>query len=172
VTHSIHDTKTLQQQLVGFIAPDILGAAEFAFRCMEIAEEEIAFARARYPLFEKGINSAFRVLCPPDSLRSVSSEVYRHHCCELLERVTRNADMHLGTDAECLCALSEASIAALPNRRASLLYWRLFNRVLPLDAERIRMESGSPAFDLSDEHAVNELEASLRVELSRDRGVL
>ena len=172
MTHSIRDTKTIQQQLVGFIAPDILGAAEFAFRCMEIAEEEIAFARARYPVFEKQINAAFRFLCPPDSLRSVSSEVYRHHCCELLERVARKADMRLGTDAECLCALSQASMAALPNRNASLLYWRLFNRVLPLDAERIRMESGSPAFDSSDEHAVNDLEAALRIELSHDRGVL
>lgn len=172
MTQSIHDTRTLQQRLVGFIAPDILGAAELAFRCMEIAEEEIAFARARHPVSQKEINSAFRFLCPPDTLRHVSSEVYRHHCRELLERVTRKADMRLGTDAECLCALSEASMAALPNRNASLLYWRLFTRVLPRDAERIRVASGSPAFDLGDEDAVNELEASLRIELSRERGVL
>ncbi len=79
-------------------------------------------------------------------------------------------DLRPGTAAECLGALAAASLEAPPTRAAGLLYWELFERVLPDQADTLRAEHADPACDQHDRIQMKELEAELRRKLASDRG--
>ena len=145
------------------------GTIELAFRCMEIAEEEIAAAKCRSPLLSFQLEATFRGLCPTEPLRGLDEAVYRHHCRELLDRVVAGEDLLQGTAGECLGLLSRASLDAPPTRAAELLYWKLFEQVLPHPAKSIRDEAGLLTADAYDEACMRELEADIRRRLRSTR---
>ena len=165
-----HDARPEPRQLL-----DTLLASSspigFTFRCMEIAEEAIHEAKQQSPLLSAELDAAFRSLCPTEPLRGLDEAVYRHHCHELLDRVVGAQDLSLGTAAECLGLLSRASLEAPPSRAAQLLYWDLFEQVLPEEAQRL---CGTPGFSAPDDHdraCMKELESDLRCQLASTRDV-
>jgi hypothetical protein len=159
-----------QKLLNSFFDPNQTSAIGSAFHCMDLAEEEIALAKSDYPVFEAQIHDAFRHLCPTEPLRGLSDDVYRHHCREILQRIVNGEGLRPGTAAECLCALAAASLELPPTRAAGLLYWELFERVLPDQADTLRKDHGDLAFDQYDRIQMKELEAELRRKLTSDRG--
>jgi hypothetical protein len=159
-----------QKLLNSFFDPNQASAIGSAFHCMDLAEEEIALAKSDYPVFEAQIHDAFRYLCPTEPLRGLSDAVYRQHCREIIQRIVNGEDIRPGTAAECLGALAAASLEVPPTRAAGLLYWELFERVLPDQADTLRDAHGDPACDQYDRIQTKELEAELRRKLASDRG--
>lgn len=120
---------------------DLLGDAPIAgpvratFRAMEIAEEEIAAARTRYPRrVHRRIDAAFGLLWPTPLLRGKHDELYRHHVRELLARVVRDEDTAPGTRAEVLAAIMAAATASPLDHAGQYLAEQLFAELYP-DAE-------------------------------------
>ncbi len=91
---------------------DVAGAIGRAFDRMGIAEEEIEAAKKKWPDKKAEIHAAFGALAPGELSRYGSDRLYRAHARELLERVAKGERLELGTDAECLAALSLASLKA------------------------------------------------------------
>lgn len=108
------------------------------FHFMDIAEEEIDEAELRFPDKADRINDFFVHLYPGKHLETwagtaIPDAVYRSHCCELLERVAKNEDTTLGTDAEVLCTVSGASFSTLLNVMHSHIYGKCFLSVFGSD---------------------------------------
>ena len=139
------------------------------FRCMEIAEDEISAAKARFPLLAKQLDDGFRELCPPAVLRDAGERLYRAYCSELLGRIAGGSPLGPATTAELLAVLRAMSLAAPFERAATVLYWDRFAELLPGDAARIRSVTGPVAADSSDQVRAKELEAKLRRQLARAR---
>jgi len=98
-----------------------------AFRCMEIAEEEILKAQARHPEQAAAINDkGFMLCCPPPLLQNLGDDLYRAHCKELLDRLATGGDVRQGTLAEAAIMLSRASLEAPLARAAFLAYARAY----------------------------------------------
>lgn len=155
-------------------ATDLLGAGvagtiAHAFRCMEIAEEEISAAKARRPLLATQLHDGFRELCPPDVLREAGERLYRAHCRELLDRIATSSPLQPATTAELLGLLQAMSLAAPLERTTTALYWDRFAELFPADAARIRSEVGRVATDSYDQVRAKELEARFRRQLARSR---
>lgn len=157
------------ERLNAILSPQEAGAITQTFRRMEIAEREIARAKEEFPLLATQIHESFRALCPTEPLRRLSDKVYRHHCRELLERVASGRDLRPGTDAELVAVISEASLAAPPDRATTYLYWQLFERVFPGEAGVIREDLGPVHADDYDRVRAKELEQSLRRKLAASR---
>ena len=102
------------------------------FELMRVAEEQIEVAKVKYgPARHNALHRAFSLLCPPLQLRNKCEALYVAHCAELLGRVARGTDGNhcpgkpedttLGTKAEVLAALSDASTLAPPGQQFSAL---------------------------------------------------
>lgn len=105
--------------------------ATSAFARMEIAEEEIAAAKERHPLWDAALDDMFMKLRPAAILIEVHNKVYRLHCRELLERVPRGQPLKPGTDAEVCAMFMTASLIAPPTHDTACTYIRIFKRLFP-----------------------------------------
>jgi hypothetical protein len=155
-------------------ATELLGAGlggtiVHTFRCMEIAEEEIAAAKARHPLIAAQLHEGFRELGPPVVLREAGERLYRAYCREMLARIAVGSPLGTATTAELLALLQAMSLAAPLDRAATVLYSDRFAETFPADAARLRSEIGPVAADSYDQVRAKELEAKLRRQLARAR---
>lgn len=96
-------------------------ALSYAFKMMDIAEEEIA---------RSGVD-AFAYLCPPPALRNFHEDLYRSHAKELIERCKAELPLEVGTKAEVLAFLSELSLKAPLNNEHAALMSSLYNELFP-----------------------------------------
>lgn len=103
---------TTKTKLEEIIAGTRLGTVGRVLNLVEVAEEEIARASAATPEKTKELRAAFQEHLFPGELANFSEDVYRSHAREILGRVARGEDVSPGTDAECLVALSLASLKA------------------------------------------------------------
>jgi len=147
----------------------LAGTIAHTFRRMEIAEEEIAAAKAQHPLLAAQLHDVFRELCPPSVLREAGDRLYRTYCRELLARIAGGQALAPATTAELLAALQAMSLAAPLERAATVLYWDRFAELFPGEAARLRSETGPVAADSYDQVRAKELEAKLRRQLARAR---
>lgn len=102
-----------------------------AFRLMNIAEREIAFAIEEHPSKKAIINDVFSSLCPSKLLNDVSEDFYALHCRELIERAMMGGQMEEATDVEMLAFMSNLTLQAPLISRAKGFYTRLFKKVAP-----------------------------------------
>lgn len=140
-----------------------------AFRRMEVAEEEIRAAVARYPNKAAEIDGAFPYLCPTAVLKELGDEVFRAHCREMLERAAQGHDMDRGTTAEVLAVLSRGSEVAHLSRIGTLLYRELFWRLFPEEAAVLETSQGGPKPDEYELECMADLEEELRRRVAADR---
>lgn len=147
----------------------LAGTIAHTFRCMEIAEEEIAAAKAQRPLLAAQLHDGFRELCPPSVLREAGEPLYRAYCREVLARIAASQALASATTAEPLAVLQAMSLAAPLERAATVLYWDRFAELFPSEAARLRSETGPVAADTYDQVRAKELEAKLRRQRARAR---
>ncbi len=140
-----------------------------AFRRMEVAEEEIRAAVARYPNRSSEIDAAFGYLYPTAVLNELGDEVFRAHCREILERAAHGDDLERGTTAEVLAVLSRGSQVAHLSRIGTLLYMELFGRLFPEEAEVLENPEGGPEPDAYERECMADLEEELRRRVAVDR---
>jgi len=108
------------------------GIGNIFFGVMELCEDEITKAQARHPEHKDIVwRDGFKLLCPNVYVRDASEPVYRAHCAELLDRVAQGLDTTLGTRAEIMMGLSSSSLIAPLSHTATVLYARLFSKILP-----------------------------------------
>jgi hypothetical protein len=161
-----NDLFTAARELLG---EGLGGTIAHTFRCMEIAEEEIAAAKARRPLLAAQLHDGFRELCPPAVLREAGELLYRAYCSEMLARIATGSPLGSATTAELLAVLQAMSLTAPLERAATVLYWDRFAEIFPADAARLRSEIGPVAADRYDEVRAKELETKFRRQLARAR---
>jgi hypothetical protein len=117
------------------MADYIRTSVDKAFDAIELAEEEIeASVKSWYrqdPAAAERVWNVFGILCPGLMFRDVSSDVYRHHVRELIERAFWNDDTRPGTKAEVLVAISNASLQSRLDRDVELLGLKLANELFP-----------------------------------------
>jgi len=119
------------------------------FSLAEIAEKEIEAAMLRYPDSAELIWNQFGLLMPQEHFYSRITALYRHHCRELLDRVAAKEPLDVGTVAEVLCTVVDASYKAPLTYDAAILYYRLFKQILPnTDCQPIDRESFDGAVDI------------------------
>jgi hypothetical protein len=104
-----NDLFTAASELLG---TGLAGTIAHTFRCMEIAEEEIAAAKAQHPLLAAPLHDGFRELCPPSVLREAGEPLYRAYCREVLARIAAGQALAPATTAELLAVLQAMSLAA------------------------------------------------------------
>jgi len=145
------DRVAVQRASEGILAG--LGRVRNAFALMEVAEEEIAQVWPRAPgtpARDVEPASVFLLVRPTPLVGDKSTEVYRSHVREMLERVTLHVARkphtayEFGTEAECLVALVEQSLRAPLAHDFQLVYEHLFAGVLPGEAKRLFPESQQP----------------------------
>ena len=102
-----------------------------AFAALDIATEEIARFERAHGKGRRISAALFKATCPsPFFNGGYHEQVFRHHVRELLERALRGEQMHLGTDAEALLAMREASLASPLNRDGEAVFHHLFRTVM------------------------------------------
>lgn len=102
------------------------------FRLMALAEEEISAAVETAPLDETAIQSSFCLLCPRMTLfEGKNTNLYRHHCREIIARVVAGEDTRPGTKAEVLATLSSLSLISTIVDSAHRLMEDLMAEILP-----------------------------------------
>jgi hypothetical protein len=94
------------------------------FDLLEICGEEVERAG-----FEVG-HDLWMLLAPGDAFRGTAVIVYRSHVRELLARAKAGTRLDLGTDAEVLLGMREASLVAPLARRGTMLYHAAFRSVM------------------------------------------
>lgn len=102
----------MKTKLEEIVAGTRLGTVGRVLNLVQVAEEEIASATTAHPAKAKELRAAFQDYLFPGELANFSADVYRSHAREVLGRVARGEDVSPGTDAECLVALSLASLKA------------------------------------------------------------
>ncbi|MFC0622833.1 hypothetical protein [Kribbella deserti] len=112
--------------LLGSDAAAIFGL----FDQLDEAEDEIRAAMRRHPDSADTLWHSMSLLQPTPPLGG-RHRAFSAHCRELLERVAAGTDTRLATDAEMLCALLEAALAAPLNSAGYGLAGRLWNRTFP-----------------------------------------
>lgn len=112
--------------LLDLIAAPSVSLIGRTFARMEIAEDEIARAKERHPTAAARLDRAFGILCPTAPINDKSTDVYRAHVAELLDRVARDEDTTLATRAEVLCLLLDTSLKAPLRPEAQACAERLF----------------------------------------------
>lgn len=112
-----------------------LGSVGVVFDLMEVAEDEIASAKRRWPDDEKIIYRSFQLMVPTRSV--LVESLYRCHVRELILRVRTGKDTRPGTSAEVLGLLKDSSLASPLKGYAVMLYGRLFCRLFPTEAEGV-----------------------------------
>jgi hypothetical protein len=110
-------------------APGSVVSQTFAF--MAVAEAELEQATRRHPLKRAAVSALFKYLVPDGLLRGKSTELYRAHVQELVERALAGQDVVPPTDAEVLGFLSELSLKApFGSQPAALMFELVFKRGL------------------------------------------
>lgn len=87
----------MNENLMKHLPKDAQNIVANAFKHMKIAEEEIEAAKLRYPAKAAQLHNSFKLLCPPETFTSFTSELYRAHAKELLQRIARGKDLSLAT---------------------------------------------------------------------------
>jgi len=157
------------ETLADLLPPSLARTIRSTFDRVDIAEEEIAAAKRRFPLCASAIHGAFALLCPTDLIRDLSDDVFRYHCKEILERVANGQDVRPGTTAELLGFLSNASQTAPPTRVSALLYQELFSRLYPSGPSGSWRGVVMPELESFERGEMQSLEALLRMELATER---
>jgi hypothetical protein len=161
------DTARLLSDILGGTAAQ---AMDRLFRCVEIAEEEIAAAKLGQPHKQSVIHDAFRHLQPSEVLLEHGSErLYRKHCQEIIRRVTCGEKLRPATTAEFVGALSTMSLMQSLNRSAELAYWNGLSKLFPEDTAHLRSQVGPVIADDFDRAQAKDLEQTLRRKLSSHR---
>lgn len=99
---------------------DLFGAM---FDRMEWADDEIAKAQARHPESANKLYHAFKLLNTAHELMG-NEMVYRSHCREILDRVTKGQDTRPGTAAEICVMMSQITQRTPVSTAATGLYMR------------------------------------------------
>lgn len=136
---------------------------------MDIAEDEIAAGKLRYPLQADLINDSFRYLVPTECVHT--DTLFRAHAREIVDRVAKGDDVRPGTTAEVIGAISKLTVVAPPSRELTLLYMKLFSQLFPHHAHQVLEETGPIEPDGYERQRMDELEAELRRKLTTDRDV-
>lgn len=131
------------------------------FDLMEIAEDEIAAGKLRYPNATDVVHDAFQYLCPTAmiSQHAANETLYRAHCRQIIDWLAEGQDVNQATDAELLVIFAETSLSSPLNPEGTLLYGELFKSVfgeataekygIPAqDMELMRKHHGSTAYEL------------------------
>lgn len=119
--------------LLGEMAPTVRSI----FEQMEIAEEEIETAQAKYPHKAEEIWRSFTYLRPTPLLYRCTPHLYRAHAREIIGRIIqtqgkeRKKDLEAATDAELCCAFCAVSQALPLQSDAVAAYQQVFKRVFP-----------------------------------------
>ena len=112
-------------------APKALAStAARVFELVKVAEEELEAAKKRHPGKAPEVHRAFRLI-EPGGLLWLDDEVFRAHARELIQRVVDGKDTRLGTRAEVIAALSEASLRAPLPRDETELMAKIATRIFP-----------------------------------------
>jgi len=110
------------------LGPALGGAVRNAFDLMEIAEEEIASYKEKFPDKEDELHGSFMKVVPPDGMEKLTDKVYRHHCQQILNWVAH--DRKVGTtDAQVIMALSAMTVQFPVRREFAAAYAILFERI-------------------------------------------
>ena len=103
----------MSEDLLKKLLPDgVFSTAGKVFDLVEVAEEEIARAKHEHPERADAIDASFQEHLFPGDLARFSKRVYRAHAREIIGRIVKDEDPKLGTMAECVVALSLASLKA------------------------------------------------------------
>jgi hypothetical protein len=122
-------TIDLNTDLLGVFTPGEVNTISGIFKCMDIAEQEIAAAQERHPEKAGLLWECFALCKPPSLLDGKADVMYRAHCRELLERVATGEDVAEPTDAELMAAFSVVSLATPLTDAATFAYVQLFQSV-------------------------------------------
>jgi hypothetical protein len=125
----------VNRELVDQVLGPMGSLLDSLFKQMEIAEDEIAAAKERWPDSRDELHDSFKLLQPEAGMfERLNEGLYRQHCRELLERVANGAsrnELALGTKAEVLRLMSEWSLENSPGHEASALMAWLFSELFP-----------------------------------------
>jgi hypothetical protein len=94
------------------------------FDLLEVCGDEVEHCGA-----EVG-HELWMLLAPGEAFRCTVPEVYRSHVRELLARAAAGERLDLGTDAEVLLGMREASLVAPLTRGGTMLYHTAFRSVM------------------------------------------
>jgi len=139
------------ENMFGLIGEDSLGRAlDSVFEQMEIAEKRIEEFKTRHPDLQEEIHEAFSVLRPSELVQQTPAPVYRTHADELLDRIVEagsveDAGTEVATDAECLVAISEASLRSPLPREATWAFVHLMESVFENPEEQIGSDVPLPS---------------------------
>ena len=158
----------MNENLMKHLPKDAQHIVANAFKHMKIAEEEIEAAKQRYPNKAAQLHNSFKLLCPPETFASFTSELYRAHAKELLQRIARGKDLSLATRAELCIALSEASFLAPLRNDFYCFYSQCFRAVFPKKyGEIFKGWPSRPSF----KGALKELKHKLQRKFQSKRGI-
>ncbi|WP_394615900.1 hypothetical protein JNUCC0626_40235 [Lentzea sp. JNUCC 0626] len=152
------------------VLEEINGLVGCAFDQMTWAEDEIKRAMARHPAEADTLYHAFHLLKPISHRRMDLERVYRAHCREMLDRVASGVDTRIGTSAEVLCLVSQASTASPLTTAAAGLYFRMFAAALP-DLQVVEQEH-LDHYEALKAAEIDDLESSSRKKLTDPDRVL
>lgn len=144
-------TEISAEDAFGLIGKESLGRSlDSVFEQMVIAENRIEEFEAQCPDVEEEIHEAFSVLCPSGLVQQVPAPVYRAHADELLGRIVEagsleDAGTKVATDAECLMAISEASLRSPLPREATWAFVYLMESVFENPEEQIGSDVPLPS---------------------------
>lgn len=151
-------------KMLEVIPGDVAQRIKRSFALMKVAEEEIAAAIKKTPRCRTRLNDVFRVAYPGD-LIAYGETLYRAHVRELLGRVRKNESFTPGTDAECLAALSAASLKAPLDATASAAMAKVFASCFPEKTDLAEDVGREPY-----KGAVDEMLATLRRQIGQRAG--
>jgi len=144
------------------------------FKMMEVTEEEISAAMERYPDRAGYIWNSFGMFGEDVNLfSSYSIELWRYHCRELLDRLgnpqSRKEDRELGTIAEVMIGICEASLVQPLTTDATYAYAKIFKQVFGERTLNKLLEQSGTEFYESYSGAVDELIDWARKKASKPR---
>lgn len=139
------------EDMFGLIGEEFFGRAlGSVFEQMEIAETRIEEFKTRHSDLQDEIHEAFSVLRPSELVQQTPAPVYRAHADELLRRIVEagsveGAGTEVATDAECLIAISEASLQSPLPREATWAFAYLMESVFENPEEQIGSDVPLPS---------------------------
>ena len=163
---------TLESQLEELLGSSTMGVISGAFRRMEIAEDEIAAAKTRWPLQAHGLHQAFRILVPSSLIQELSDDVYRSHCRQLLERVAAGAserDLDAPTRAELCGAFAALSLAAPLSHDYTAAYRQVLEEALPGAVTALDLPAIRESWDGRTEEVLSAVRRKIAAETRRPR---
>ncbi len=166
------ENKNLQAFVeLGLFSPAGARRIDWLFRCMRLAEEEIAAAKTNHPKkLHVLIDGAFKHAHPTDLIRVRQSDsLYQAHVRELIERMINGVDVRLGTKAEVLSMMIEGSMIAPLTCEFYALYVRCFSALYPQHLKAV----GNPDWKKEEPWPgrTDELLAELQRKTANHRGV-